>query len=105
MSKKDTTAEATGWLIIGLIGCALVGLVLFGIYRAAQWVGKESRKEWTCTDSLNVTSVKPIYEDNGKYEDESYEVTYDNGTKGIIDRPSDVEDGTYCRKHEMIDPN
>lgn len=48
-----------------------------------------------CQSLKKITEVKPVFEDNGKYEDESYTVKYDDGTTGLVDQAK-LDSGTYC---------
>lgn len=52
-------------------------------------------RDWYCQSVKKVVKADPIFEDNGKYEDESYRVTYDDGSVGIVD-DAYMYSGYYC---------
>lgn len=48
-----------------------------------------------CKEVKKIVKADPIFEDNGKYEDESYRVTYEDGSVGLIDQAA-MTSGYYC---------
>lgn len=99
--NNDDFGEVIGG-IFALVIAVVIGILLFkGTMGVVHWFQTQSKKSWVCTENVKVISTRPYYEDNGKYEDEAYEVTYEDGSKGIIPNPESVEDGYYCRKSEF----
>jgi hypothetical protein len=44
-----------------------------------RWLDSNLAATDYCTDYTKVVSIEPIFEDDGKYEDETYLVRYENG--------------------------
>lgn len=51
--------------------------------------------KYYCESLKKVVKADPIFEDNGKHEDESYRVTYEDNSVGLIDQAT-MQSGYYC---------
>lgn len=97
-----------------LIGLAVaIALVAFGWFVVPAWWrwhvhnwqsfqnNLATRGESYCSSIKRIVDVEQIFEDNGKYEDESYKVKYDDGTVGLVDE-AQMKSGTYCVSQKFI---
>lgn len=102
--KIENALTIVGGVLLVIVGIIAVIFTCKGIAGVFHWLGQEGKKEWVCVDKVKVIDTKQYYDDNGKYEDEAYQVTYEDGSKAIIDDPSLVKSGYYCRKEVYKQP-
>lgn len=96
MSSKDV------WGVIGGLGAiAAVMFVVFFLvpkawgWQVRNWQNFKEPRHGYCQELKKIVKADPIFEDNGKYEDESYRVTYEDGAVGLVDQ-AQMQSGYYC---------
>ena len=71
-------------IVCVLVVVIIAFLALGAAKRGLSWVGTTWGKRYDvktyCTEWSKVVSIEPVYEDNGKYEDEAFIVKWDNGS-------------------------
>lgn len=110
MSKHNelTIVEA----VFGLLAViTVVAVLLLVVPRVWQWhvgnwqafgrVLRGDDGDMYCASIKKIVKADPIFEDNGKYEDESYRVTYEDGSIGLVDQAA-MKSGYYCASERYM---
>lgn len=102
MSKQDDINDIL-FAIFGFI--ALILVVIFCWWSFPRiWSGWQelwATRNNYCSELKKVVKADPIFEDNGKHEDESYRITYEDGSVGLVSNP-EVSSGYYCVNEQWI---
>lgn len=100
MSKtKDYLETTLVVLVVGAISLAV--LYLIGIGLRGFWRSIEEPAGYYCSSLKKIVQADPIFEDDGKYEDESYRVTYEDGSIGLVDDAT-LRSGYYCVSEDWM---
>lgn len=98
MSKQILNVLAIMAAVVVVVIVAGAGLMLAVYGLKAVWPDHfMDFKTSYCLEDKRIIEVGGIYEDNGKYEDESYKVKYDDGTVGLVDQ-AQLKTGKVCVK-------
>lgn len=54
-----------------------------------------------CLQYKKIVSAEPLYEDNGKHEDEAYRIKFEDGSVGLLEN-GDAPTGEVCVKAEWM---
>lgn len=95
MSKENGNIAVDVLMIFIVV--VTVGLVCWGGFVLLRGMGRSMGAErgYYCQSLKKIVKAEPIYEDNGKYEDEAYRVTYEDGAIGLVDNAT-FSSGYYC---------
>lgn len=97
MSKALETAVAG---LVGILAFS-VGLVcLYFLWQGWKAVWPDRFFQITtryCLEDKRIIKADPIFEDDGKHEDEAYRVSYEDGTVGLVDQAR-LQTGKVCTK-------
>lgn len=105
--STENSNDNNEWLpvVIGaLIGLAVLAMLWWSVPKLWGWwinVWQSPESNSYCKHLKKVIKAEPLYEDNGKHEDESYRVTYDDGTVGLLEN-SQMESGNYCVSQDWM---
>lgn len=106
MSKdNEEVIKGVATLIIGLV---VIGCLWWSLPKLWGWVVRVHQNAWSghdyyCQDLKKIVEADPLYEDDGKYEDESYRVKYEDGSVGLIDNAT-MKSGSYCVSESWLTP-
>lgn len=94
--------------VLAVVGIVLVCIVGFVVAYLCAWAAIVGFKAvWPdhfiefkysyCLETKKIIKADPVFEDNGKYEDEAYRVTYEDGSIGLVDN-AQMKSGEVCVK-------
>lgn len=91
-----------------LISIVATTLIIFSVAWGFKQLGKLGNPfgrggTTYCIEKKKVVKIQPIYEDNGKHEDENYRVEYDDGSIEATSR-GDIKPYT-CTKKKKVKTN
>jgi hypothetical protein len=97
----DTPSAVEAILTLVFIFIGIVLFVMFARWFADGWHSFFEPRAYYCQSLKKIVEVEPLFEDNGKYEDESYKVKYEDGSTGLVDNATQ-ESGYYCVSQDWI---
>jgi hypothetical protein len=109
-STSESTLEAIMYILVTIVIVALCwwsAPKLWGWW-VRNWQAFNSTMsvegDYYCQSLKKIVKAEPIFEDNGKHEDESYRVTYEDGSVGLIDQAT-MKSGYYCVSEAWVKSN
>ena len=108
--SKNSIAATVSYAVVGIV---VIAFLIWSVPKLWGWhvrnwqafdASMSGDGKYYCQSLKKIVQADPIFEDNGKYEGESYRVTYEDGSVGLIDQAT-MQSGYYCVSGTWVQSN